>query len=131
VVGLVVTGGSLTRRPKRSLRYLLVEVPWQINEYLIPTTVAHLFHYLVSKAATNLRKSYVPKCIHKQLSHVNHSPLMKRETGNCSVDNILVFFSIFQGRGIPVKCLGQDTTSVLTGLPLHYPFNAERQAGKL
>jgi len=24
----------LTRRPKRSLRCLLVEVPWQINEYL-------------------------------------------------------------------------------------------------
>jgi len=34
VVKLVVTGGSLTRRPKRSLRCLLVEVPWQINEYL-------------------------------------------------------------------------------------------------
>jgi len=26
--------GSLTRRPKRSLRCLLVAVPWQINEYL-------------------------------------------------------------------------------------------------
>jgi len=34
VVRLVVTGGSLTRRSKRSLRCLLVEVPWQINEYL-------------------------------------------------------------------------------------------------
>jgi len=34
VVRLVVTGGSLTRRPKRSLHCLLVEVPWQINEYL-------------------------------------------------------------------------------------------------
>jgi len=31
---LVVTGGSLTRKPKKSLRCLLVEVPWQINEYL-------------------------------------------------------------------------------------------------
>jgi len=31
VVRLVVTGGSLTRWPKRSLRCLLVEVPWQIN----------------------------------------------------------------------------------------------------
>jgi len=34
VVKLVVTGGSLTRRPKRSLRCLLVELPWQINGYL-------------------------------------------------------------------------------------------------
>jgi len=34
VVRLVVTGGSLTRRPKRSLRCFLVEVSWQINEYL-------------------------------------------------------------------------------------------------
>jgi len=34
VVRLVVTGGSLTQRPKRSLRCLLVEVSWQINEYL-------------------------------------------------------------------------------------------------
>jgi len=33
VVRLVVTGGSLTRRPKRSLRCLLVEVHWEINEY--------------------------------------------------------------------------------------------------
>jgi len=31
VVRLVVTGGSLTRRPKRSHRCLLVKVPWQIN----------------------------------------------------------------------------------------------------
>jgi len=31
VVRLVVTGGSLTRWPKRSLRYLLVEVTWQIK----------------------------------------------------------------------------------------------------
>jgi len=31
---LVVTGGSLTRRSKRSLRCLLIEVSWQINEYL-------------------------------------------------------------------------------------------------
>jgi len=31
VVILVVTGGSLTRRPKRSLRCLLVEMHWQIN----------------------------------------------------------------------------------------------------
>jgi len=30
---LVVTGSSLTWRPKSSLRCLLVEVPWQINEY--------------------------------------------------------------------------------------------------
>jgi len=29
--GLVVTVVSLTRRPKRSLRCVLVEVPWQIN----------------------------------------------------------------------------------------------------
>jgi len=36
VVKLVVTGGWLTRRPKRSFCYLLVEVPWQINEYLNP-----------------------------------------------------------------------------------------------
>jgi len=34
VVRLVVTGGSLTRRPKRSLRCLLAKVPWQKNEYL-------------------------------------------------------------------------------------------------
>jgi len=34
VVRLVVTGDSLTRRPKRSLRCLLVKIPWQINEYL-------------------------------------------------------------------------------------------------
>jgi len=34
VVRLVVAGGSLTRRPKRSLRCLLVEVAWQINVYL-------------------------------------------------------------------------------------------------
>jgi len=34
MVILVVTGGSLSRRPKRSLRCLLVEVPWQINVYL-------------------------------------------------------------------------------------------------
>jgi len=34
VVRLVVSGGSLTRRSKRSLRCLLVEVPWQINEHL-------------------------------------------------------------------------------------------------
>jgi len=34
VVKLIVKGGSLTRKPKRSLRWLLVEVPWQINEYL-------------------------------------------------------------------------------------------------
>jgi len=34
MVRLVVTGGSLTRRPKRSLRCLLVKVPRQINEYL-------------------------------------------------------------------------------------------------
>jgi len=34
MVRLVVTGGSLTRRPKRSLRCLMVEVPRQINEYL-------------------------------------------------------------------------------------------------
>jgi len=33
---LVVTGGSLIWRPKRFLRCLLVEVPWQINEYLNP-----------------------------------------------------------------------------------------------
>jgi len=31
VVRLIVTGGSLTQRPKRSLRCLLVEVLWQIN----------------------------------------------------------------------------------------------------
>jgi len=30
VVRLVVTGGSLTRRPKRSLRCLLVKEFWQI-----------------------------------------------------------------------------------------------------
>jgi len=29
VVRLVVTSGSLTRRPKRSLRCLLIEEPWQ------------------------------------------------------------------------------------------------------
>jgi len=29
-----LTGDSLTRRPKRSHRCLLVDVPWQINEYL-------------------------------------------------------------------------------------------------
>jgi len=34
VVRLVVTGGSLSRRPKRSLRCLLVEAPSQINEDL-------------------------------------------------------------------------------------------------
>jgi len=31
---LVVTGGSLIRRPKRSLRCLLVEIPWHINEHI-------------------------------------------------------------------------------------------------
>jgi len=35
VVRLVVTGGSLTRRPKRSLCCHLVKVPWQINMYLL------------------------------------------------------------------------------------------------
>jgi len=35
---LIVTGGNLTQRPKRSLRCLLVEVPWQINEQ-IPSLV--------------------------------------------------------------------------------------------
>jgi len=34
VVRLVLTGGSLTQRPKRPLRCLLVEVPWQIKKYL-------------------------------------------------------------------------------------------------
>jgi len=34
MVRLVVTGGGVTRRPKRSLRCLLVELPWQIIEYL-------------------------------------------------------------------------------------------------
>jgi len=29
---LILTGGSLTRRPKRSLRCLLAETTWQINE---------------------------------------------------------------------------------------------------
>jgi len=32
VVRLEVTGGSLTRRPKRSLRCLLADATWQINE---------------------------------------------------------------------------------------------------
>jgi len=44
VVRLVVTGGSVTRRSKRSLRCLLVEVSWQIYEYL-PTTVFHNFTF--------------------------------------------------------------------------------------
>jgi len=36
VVRLTVAGaGSLTRRPKRSHRCLLVEVPWQINEQVL------------------------------------------------------------------------------------------------
>jgi len=34
MIRLVVTGGNLTRRPKSSLCCLLVEVAWQINEYL-------------------------------------------------------------------------------------------------
>jgi len=34
MVRQVVTGDSLTRRLKRSLCCLLIEVPWQINEYL-------------------------------------------------------------------------------------------------
>jgi len=34
---LVVTGGSLTRKPKRFLRSLFVDLPSQINEYLRPT----------------------------------------------------------------------------------------------
>jgi len=32
VVRLVVTGGSLTRTPKRSFRCLLVKETWQLNE---------------------------------------------------------------------------------------------------
>jgi len=32
MVRLVVTGGSLTQRLQRSLRYLLDETTWQINE---------------------------------------------------------------------------------------------------
>jgi len=34
MVRLEVTGGRLTQRLKSSLRCILVEVPWQINEYL-------------------------------------------------------------------------------------------------
>jgi len=32
---------------------------------------------------------------------------------------------------IPLSALPMDTTSELAGLSPHYPFNAERQAGKL
>jgi len=34
VTGGIVTGGSLTQRPKRSLRCFLVEVSCQINEHV-------------------------------------------------------------------------------------------------
>jgi len=47
VVRLVVTGGSLTRKPKRSLRCLLVEISWQINaSTYLPTNL-----FLEKKAA--------------------------------------------------------------------------------
>jgi len=47
---LVVTGGSVTRRSKRSLCCLLVEVPWQINEYLNIKPQGSLFTAVIQKS---------------------------------------------------------------------------------
>jgi len=57
VVRLVVTGGSLTRRPKWSFHCLLVEVPWQINEYLNHLCTVRL---LAPKQAAYFIKGFKP-----------------------------------------------------------------------
>jgi len=45
VVRKVVTGGSLTGSQKMSLRCLLVEIPWQINEQ-VPSFMLKVFELL-------------------------------------------------------------------------------------
>jgi len=58
VVRLIVTGDSLTRRPKRSLFCLLVEIPWQINEYLNHHLNMSLKHW----SLTNQAQIYLLMC---------------------------------------------------------------------
>jgi len=49
VVRLLVTGGSLTGRPKRSLRCLLEEVSWQIKENLTSEGLLFVFTLFIFK----------------------------------------------------------------------------------
>jgi len=68
VVRLAVTGGSLTRRPKRSFRCLLVEVPWQINEYLNLNHVNPLYFEHKILKMNNIFKLENSKFVHKLIN---------------------------------------------------------------
>jgi len=80
VVTLVVTGGSLNRRPKRFLRCILVEAPWQINEFQNLTSAFGPFQAM--EVRWNFTEAQQPGCIPKfkltvknnmseRLSHLN------------------------------------------------------------
>jgi len=66
VVRLILTGGSLTRRPKRYLRCILFEVPWQINEYL-NLLIVYLRKQVFIVVSIRFNKYRTP-CIDKKLT---------------------------------------------------------------
>jgi len=78
VVRQIVTGGSWTRRPKRSLRCSLVNVPWQINSiktfssYLLEVmyTAMLTLHLIAQPTSNNHDPSAPEKLIESQFSAV-------------------------------------------------------------